>query len=141
MNGHEFLRLASRLAAMQSADEATLRTAVSRAYYGVFHLAKSYLADLGIGVAGHAQPHQFLSVAGNQDAMRAAICLAEIQSARIIADYRLERPEPRSIDYVREAIEMAFDCAASIERCRDGKVREQIRASIEAHLERRNRPS
>ena len=44
MTGDDFIILAGRLAT--SADEASLRSAVSRAYYGAFHLALRFLEDI-----------------------------------------------------------------------------------------------
>jgi uncharacterized protein (UPF0332 family) len=47
MTGLDFIALAGKLAASPNADGATVRTAVSRAYYGAFHLTKAFLRDLG----------------------------------------------------------------------------------------------
>lgn len=44
MNWRDFLLVASRLAA--ETTEADWRTAVSRAYYAAFHVARRLLADL-----------------------------------------------------------------------------------------------
>ena len=55
MNGDDFIQLAGKLAT--SADPASLRSAVSRAYYGAFHLAGEFLADIGRPVPHHANAH------------------------------------------------------------------------------------
>ena len=47
MDGTEFIALAGKLVAVPAADEATYRTAISRAYYGAFHVARSFLVELG----------------------------------------------------------------------------------------------
>ena len=44
MTGDDFINLAGKLAT--SPDEASLRTAVSRAYYGAFHLALAFFDDI-----------------------------------------------------------------------------------------------
>ena len=44
MTGDDFIHLAGKLAT--SVDEAALRSAVSRAYYGAFHLALQFLEDI-----------------------------------------------------------------------------------------------
>lgn len=47
MTGDDFIQFAGKIAVLPSSDAAALRTAVSRAYYGAFHLAKELLRDLG----------------------------------------------------------------------------------------------
>ncbi|HEV3005184.1 MAG TPA: hypothetical protein VGX78_12025 [Pirellulales bacterium] len=43
MTGDDFIRLANRLALATTAAEPEWRTAVSRAYYGAFHMASALL--------------------------------------------------------------------------------------------------
>jgi len=57
MDGSDFIALAGKLAAGPAAGEATYRTAVSRAYYGAFHIARSFLAELGLQPVGNANVH------------------------------------------------------------------------------------
>lgn len=47
MNPADFIALAVKLS--NSQEEADLRTAVSRAYYGAFHSARQLLEECGIG--------------------------------------------------------------------------------------------
>lgn len=58
MNWREFLQLATRLAA--EATEADWRTAVSRAYYAAFHVARRLLSDLKFTVPRADRAHQYL---------------------------------------------------------------------------------
>ena len=58
MNWRDFLSLAARLAA--AATEADWRTAVSRAYYAAFHVARQLLADLNFTVPRADRAHQYL---------------------------------------------------------------------------------
>lgn len=60
MNPDDFVSLAGKLAANANADEATYRTAVSRAYYGAFHLAAAFLAELGFVAPRTANVHVFV---------------------------------------------------------------------------------
>jgi uncharacterized protein (UPF0332 family) len=60
MNPDDFISLAGKLAANANADEATYRTAVSRAYYGAFHLAATFLAELGFAAPRMANVHVFV---------------------------------------------------------------------------------
>ena len=58
MNWRDFLSLATRLAA--GATEADWRTAVSRAYYAAFHVARRLFADLNFTVPRADRAHQYL---------------------------------------------------------------------------------
>lgn len=57
MTGNEFIELAGKLVAASGADESSLRTAIGRAYYGAFHLATSFLNELGFATVGHGEPN------------------------------------------------------------------------------------
>jgi hypothetical protein len=58
MNWRDFLILAARLAAGN--NEADWRTAVSRAYYAAFHVARPLFSDLGFTVPRADRAHQYL---------------------------------------------------------------------------------
>jgi uncharacterized protein (UPF0332 family) len=58
MNWRDFLSLAARVAA--DATEAEWRTAVSRAYYAAFHVARQVLTDLNFTVPRADRAHQYL---------------------------------------------------------------------------------
>lgn len=85
MDGNAFIALAGRLAALSTADEATYRTAVSRAYYGAFHLARSLLVEMGFKPVGTANVHafvqQYLYGSGHADARLAASHLSDLPPA------------------------------------------------------------
>lgn len=72
IDGQAFIHLAGRLAASAAADEAAGRSAVSRAYYGAFHLAVAFLGDLGIvfpaNTYAHAVVQRYLIGSGHPDA-------------------------------------------------------------------------
>ena len=58
MNGRDFLPLANQLA--RGATESEWRSAVSRAYYACFHVARRLLSDLGFTVPRADRAHQYL---------------------------------------------------------------------------------
>jgi uncharacterized protein (UPF0332 family) len=74
MDGNDFIILAGRLAVMPQ-DEAAHRTAISRAYYGVFHVARSFLLDLGFRPVGNANVHAFGDTISPRPAIRNRILL------------------------------------------------------------------
>jgi hypothetical protein len=59
VNERDFLRLAFQLAS--GASEADWRTAVGRAYYAAFHVARRLLEDLGFVVPRMDRAHAYLS--------------------------------------------------------------------------------
>lgn len=74
MDPTDFISLALRLS--NSHREADLRTAVSRAYYGDFHLATQLLEDCGVSLSGkdiykvevHQKVRFCLSESGSEEA-------------------------------------------------------------------------
>lgn len=122
MDAHDFLSLAIRLSA--SPLEAEARTAVSRAYYGVFHLAQAFVCER-CGVAtpidqSHAKLSLCLRNAGHPTADKAGSKLDTLRSARRVADYRLNDPLPRKRDWVqmqlgemRRFVDALTECSAA----------------------------
>jgi hypothetical protein len=54
MTGDDFIAFSGKLAANPAAGEAGFRSASSRAYYGAFHLAMAFLAEIGTPVPANA---------------------------------------------------------------------------------------
>ena len=57
MRPHDFIAAAGKLAAIAQGDEALLRSAVSRAYYGAFHLTLELLSAAGVDLPRNANAH------------------------------------------------------------------------------------
>jgi uncharacterized protein (UPF0332 family) len=134
MDGHDFIKLAGKLAAKPNADEATYRTSVSRAYYGAFHLAKALLEDLGFtpptNVNVHGFVRHYLHGSGNADACRAASHLGDLQAARNKADYQLSNPDVGSHAYAVIVVEKAHDIKSALATCSQDKVRATVKEAI-----------
>ncbi len=94
MTGPDFLPLARRLAA--GSTEAEWRTAVSRAYYAAFHVARRLLEDVGFRVprADRAHAHLWLRLSncGDLGVQAAAEELQNLRNRRNHADYDLHLP-------------------------------------------------
>lgn len=89
MDGNDFVALAARLSNQQG--EAELRSAVSRAYYGAFHVAKSLFQDvcrihISSGPAGHGEVIRLLSQLSTTDGRTASSKLGSLRTARNTAD-------------------------------------------------------
>ncbi|HZT80535.1 MAG TPA: HEPN domain-containing protein [Gemmataceae bacterium] len=93
MNGRDFLTLADSLVA--GSTEAEWRSAVSRAYYAVFHIARQLFTDLGFTVPQSDRAHAYLwyrlSNTGDPQVAWAGSSLNDLRSLRNEADYDLHR--------------------------------------------------
>lgn len=89
MNWRDFLPLATRLAG--GLTEAEWRSAVSRAYYTVFHVARRLFADLRFTVPRADRAHQYLvfrlSNSGESAVEQAGRDLETLRRVRNRADY------------------------------------------------------
>ena len=132
MTGNEFIILAGKLAT--SADEASLRSAVSRAYYGAFHLAIQFLNDIERPVPQNANAHVYvarqLQRSGQSDAFRAGSLLGDLHSDRIKADYRLDNPRVGKAALARLCVERANEIQAALLRCRAEPARSEIQSRL-----------
>ena len=94
MNPRNLLDVANDLLA--GSREADSRSAVSRAYYSAFHMARLLLQQCGFAVPRAEQAHSYLwlrlSNAGRSDVNQAGLNLNDLRSKRNGADYDLHRP-------------------------------------------------
>ena len=118
MNERDFLTLARRLA--REATEADWRTAIGRAYFAAFHVARNLLEGMGFDVphADRAHGHLWLRLSNCGDAQiqSAGGRLNVLRSDRNRADYDLWRfirqnEADKCID-LAELIILALDLAA-----------------------------
>ena len=131
MNWRDFLVLASRLAA--ATTEADWRTAVSRAYYAAFHIARRLFVDLRFTVPRADRAHQYLvfrlSNSGQGVVEQAGRDLDTLRRLRNRADYdetpAITQSQAVAAVQIAEAIINTVD-ASGLEpvrtRIRDGMV-------------------
>ncbi|HEY1860960.1 MAG TPA: HEPN domain-containing protein [Gemmataceae bacterium] len=95
--GRDFLTLADSLLA--GGTEAEWRTAVSRAYYAAFHVARELMLDLGFAVPRGDRAHGYLwlrlSNSGDASIQIAGHRLKDVRGERNRADYDLANSFPR----------------------------------------------
>jgi uncharacterized protein (UPF0332 family) len=98
MNGRDFLASANRL--LRSTEEADWRSAVSRAYYAAFHVARQLLTDLQFRVPWGERAHAYLwlrlSNCGDPQVESAGRSLQRLRGDRNRADYDLHHSLARS---------------------------------------------
>lgn len=124
MNPSDFISLAVRLS--NSSQEADLRSSVSRAYYGAFHLARQFLADCGLRFAQkdlyaaevHKKVRYCLSEAANSDAVVVAGRLRFLRDQRNEADYDLDSNKFRTAGNSMAMIRVTQEIVDALQRCR-----------------------
>jgi hypothetical protein len=133
MNGDEFIRLAGLLVARFPSDEAALRTAVSRADYGAYHLATDLLARACHERLDHGSVRRLLKESGSQIAQHAGRQLDDLQSDRIKADFRLDAP--MTLPFTKINIERGLEIKRLLSSI-DGEAFEAFAAGIDQYLKR-----
>jgi uncharacterized protein (UPF0332 family) len=92
MNGREFLGVAEHL--LKSHEEAMVRSAISRAYYALFHEGCGFLGKLHFprskGPQAHGEVRNRLNNCGDQSMQEVSRLLAQLHKQRLTADYDLE---------------------------------------------------
>jgi uncharacterized protein (UPF0332 family) len=135
MTGDEFLTLAdAMLHESQARSEAICRTAISRAYYGAFHLSQALLHQPGVAVGkDHGDIWRCLASSQVVVAKQVATRLAMLHEDRTVADYKLDSPKPKSFDYARDCVNRGLYLQRLIDLCSQEPARSQIKAGVEAH--------
>ncbi len=136
MNPDEFLKLAEQLAALSS--EAAHRSAVSRAYYGAFHLARSLVESCEVRVLqsaeGHSGASRCLQNCGLSALAAAGRELDSLRSIRNKADYDLSSKQFSNAKSIQAHLQSAHDFAKQIEAAKSDMalVRDNIRTYARA---------
>jgi uncharacterized protein (UPF0332 family) len=130
MSPGDFLALAIRLS--REAGEAEKRSAVSRAYYGVFHVARALLEACDISCPESAEAHAKVSMCLQQskdrDVVTAGSELKSLRTARNHADYRLS--DRRFTDAKFVAIQLGIAQGVSTALARASQNPSAIRANV-----------
>ena len=138
MTGGDFLELAGRLlASARKPSPALCRTAISRAYYGAFHLAREFLADIQLAATrDHGDVWKCLGGCGQLDAQRTSALLRTLHENRVAADYRLEAPQPNDVEFARSNVERAMDVMSLLAQCAQEPARSTIKVGINAYRQK-----
>ncbi len=133
MSGEDFLVLAKSL--LKRPTEAAYRSAVSRAYYAVFHVGVTFLAELGLkasdGPQAHAQLRARVNNCGVPELKNSYGLLYDLYKRRRFADYDLNLAIFRAQADVALIVASADQIIAAIKQCRQSPtLRNQIRDGI-----------
>jgi uncharacterized protein (UPF0332 family) len=86
------------------------RTAISRAYYGSFHLVVQMLTSLELKVnRDHGELQRSLLESGHLRAVEAGRILVELHRSRTKADYDLTNAKVRNSRFAQDCVELASD--------------------------------
>lgn len=151
MTGDDLLFLASNLVANASLGnpESRYRSAISRSYYGAFHIIVAFLEELGsltqlAGIdlnvpenhTGHETAYRLMFNTDVPEAVDAARCLNDLRGDRNRADYRLKMKGFDSMANAKEKVEIGYAIKALVTKCRaDDKIRELVDAILSRHRE------
>jgi uncharacterized protein (UPF0332 family) len=123
MDPREFISLAIRLSS--SRRESDLRTTVSRAYYGAYHVACELLETCGVVFSGkelygaevHRKVRFCLRESGSHDAAKAGEKLGSLRDERNQADYdlKLQKFDGPTVALLLHSTHEIVD---ALERCR-----------------------
>jgi uncharacterized protein (UPF0332 family) len=116
--------------------EARYRSAISRAYYGAYHLAANFLQDFGISVRrnhlGHNLVYRCLFGCQHPIAVHAAQLLDELRSERNGADYDLSDSRFSVHHLAVDAVKKAHDLRSALEDCRRPEARPIVAQGLQA---------
>jgi uncharacterized protein (UPF0332 family) len=91
------------MALARNANSASYRTAVSRAYYGAFHLARAMLDEIGYRCQVRDNEHLFaqrhFANCQQHEAREVGGSLANLHESRKEADYDFNKPRTAAISY------------------------------------------
>jgi len=134
MTGRGFVACAERLS--QSPDEADLRSAVSRAYYGAFHQVRALLSECGVQLPKTEQVHvkmeYCLRGCGEPIAAHAGQQLERLRAKRKAADYELDDTRYITVAAVQSEIVRALDILETVENRLTGPT-SGFRGKVRAH--------
>ena len=136
MDPKDFLRVANDLA--QSDEAAELRSAVSRAYYAAFHVARKLLIDMGFeiskGPGAHGDVYKYLGNAANSTVVHAGSNIGDLKGWRNQADYELDLAKHENSGEVQKIVDITKQIIEDLEQCCNGSSRDQIKSAISSYI-------
>lgn len=136
MDPGDFITFASRNVTQ---GKAGARSAISRAYYGVFHIAREVLHELASelprGASAHNLVPQYLQAVDHPTSNAVATLLSGLHSERIKADYQLSATSVEATDVAKLHVESAVESQQLLEQFRrdclaDPRLLQELRDSV-----------
>jgi len=133
MNAVDFITLAGRWAITPGAGAAQYRSAVSRAYYGAFHVAAQFLGSLSHDCPeydGHDFVIKCLSNCGVSEAATVGGILRNLRMSRRDADYHLDKSQPETSANAKLCAERASQVQSGVAACGDAAISAKIKKGV-----------
>jgi uncharacterized protein (UPF0332 family) len=119
MKPREFVTFASKLFVLQPDSAACCRSAISRAYYGVYHSAREFLDGLGVrtrsGISEHLYLQRLLKESQVGEAIELGQLLDNLHQSRKEADYELTNDRPERRGQVQACVLRATEILSRLE--------------------------
>lgn len=129
MDPRHFQYLAERLSE-HGAYPAEFRSAISRAYYAVFHFGFNNLKKMGFPIVqnreAHEEVYQHLNNSRDGELVRAASMMNDLRTKRNHADYELDRADVEAQKNAKMIVQQAAKVIETIERRCNSENRSQI---------------
>lgn len=127
---------------VQEASPASVRSAISRSYYGAFNFAVETLDGLGVKVVRNADGHdkacKYLRNSGDDEARIAAESLRNLRAKRNRADYELTRTDIEHQGTAETLVVEGRSVIDALRACCAGARGQQIAAGIQAYRRQTN---
>ena len=141
MDPRQFGALAERLVSSGLEPRpARNRSAVSRAYYAGFLVAREFLRTMSIHIPKSKDAHMsvptYLRYSNDDDLKVAATTLETLRGRRTKADYDMQRREEESDNVAQDAVDEAKEVISTLDGCSDPSRRTAIATSINANRTR-----
>jgi hypothetical protein len=135
MDPRLFLPLAGTLAQTPGAGPAECRTSISRCYYAAYHVAVSFLDQLGIeprsGPKGHSAVKNGLLNSQDAGIIKYGSDLDTLHSERLRADYDLADERPEDKKTAQALVQQSGRMIADLDACRRSPARRtQVQSAI-----------
>jgi hypothetical protein len=133
MDPRVFLNVAFALAHKDAPSDGDLRTAVGRAYYGLYNTAVDFLGKCKVSIvdnqAGHRVVPEALRACGDVPLRDVAAALDMLRTARWEADYVMTAAAPehartvkKHLKHARQAVNTIDSCEQDADRFREVKI-------------------
>jgi uncharacterized protein (UPF0332 family) len=141
MDGGLFLTFAAKLAASGASGPAGYRSAVSRAYYGAFHLSREFLDRLGYRCRSDNEHHwvqrHFLNCQV-AEAKEIGRLLANLHESRKAADYNLQDSYCEVAKNAQFCVERADFIQNQLRVCGEAKLKADIQSDMNRYRKQVN---
>lgn len=135
MNPREFMHAALQLAA---GNEALKRSAISRAYCCVYHVARELISSCGVRLPGIASPHETvmrcLENSADDEGETVGAKLRSLRGERNYADYDLSRPSFGDQKFIDSKLRVAQELLSALDQLPRDRIAAKVRAYAQTVL-------